>query len=94
MHYMYFNALLGSGGGAILCYAAPCEDEGQVDLITSSGSISSTGIGVVNVCVNRSKGTVCEHGWGFAEASVTCKAAGYSHYGKQFHEFTINFIAF
>ena len=61
---------------------APCEGEGFVDLITSSGILSSTARGLVRVCVDGNKGTICDNGWGFADADVACRAAGYSPYGN------------
>ena len=70
-----------------MCYclpwlAAPCEGEGFVDLITSSGTLSSTARGLIRVCVDGNKGTVCDYGWGFADAAVACRAGGYSPYGN------------
>ena len=61
---------------------APCEGEGLVDLITSSGTLSSTATGLVRVCVARNKGAVCDYDWGFPDAVVACRAAGYSPYGN------------
>ena len=66
----------------LLWFAAPCEGEGLVDLITSSSTLSSTASGLIRVCVDGNKGTVCDYGWGFADAVVACRAAGYSPYGN------------
>ena len=67
--------------------AAPCEYDGLVDLITSSSYLSSTGFGVVRVCVNGNKAAVCDYGWGFTDAIVTCVSGGYSPYGKPLTDF-------
>ena len=53
-----------------------------MDLITSSGTLSSTASGIVHVCLNGTKGIVCDYDWGFPDAFVACRAAGYSPYGK------------
>ena len=53
-----------------------------MDLITSSESLSSTAAGIVRVCVDGTKGTICDYNWEFPEAAVTCRAAGYSPYGN------------
>lgn len=50
-------------------------------MVDPDGVVSSTGSGIVRVCVNGRRGTICDSSWNFAEASVACKQAGYSPYG-------------
>ena len=58
-----------------------------MQLVTSSGSISSTSSGVVRLCNNDGHYIlVCDEGWDYVDASVACKSAGYSPYGAaRFH---------
>ena len=64
----------------------PCVD-GSVELIQSSGFVSTSTSGVVRVCKSSNTTTsssdqlICDYGWDFDDASVVCKAAGYSPYG-------------
>ena len=60
---------------------------GSVDLIRSSGSVSTSSSGIVRVCFDSSSNTsnshqlICDYGWDFDNARVACMAAGYSPYG-------------
>ena len=51
--------------------------DGEVRIV---GNPSSK-IGRVEVCVNRTWGTICDSTWNEAAASVICKQQGYSPYG-------------
>ena len=60
---------------------------GSVDLIQSSGSVSTSSSGIVRGCFDSSSNTsnshrlICDYGWDFDDARVACMAAGYSPYG-------------
>ena len=40
--------------------------------------------GRVEVCINGTWGTICDHYWTQQEASVVCSHLGYSSYGTSF----------
>ena len=66
---------------------APCTEGGSVELIQSSGSVSTSTSGIIRVCGNYSitpsnnHQLICDYGWDFDDASVACKSTGYSPYG-------------
>ena len=83
-----FGLILHARNMFLSCHCiAPCAP-GSVQLITSSGSISSTSSGVVRMC--NSDGhyfLVCDSGWDYVDASVACKSVGYSPYGAtRYHD--------
>ena len=41
--------------------------------------------GRVEVCYNNEWGTVCDRSWGDIDAEVTCRWAGFSRSGNEFH---------
>lgn len=57
--------------------AGNCTD-GEVRLINGSNSLE----GRVEVCLNNAWGTVCDSGFGEADAAVVCNALGYPYDGK------------
>ena len=65
---------------------APCV-EGSIELIQSSGSVSTSTSGIIRVCGNYSitpsinHQLICDYGWDFVDATVACKSTGYSPYG-------------
>lgn len=69
-----------------LCPIVPCVD-GSVELIQSSGSLSTSTSGIIRVCSNNSNTAtnnhqlICDYGWNFDDARVACKSTGYSPYG-------------
>ena len=70
----------------MLYLVAPCTI-GSVDLIQSSGSVTTSTSGAVRVCFDSGSSTnsdhqlICDYGWDFDDARVACMAAGYSPYG-------------
>ena len=52
-------------------------DDGQIRIVGSP----TPKLGRVEVCVNRTWGTICDSTWNNAAASVICKQQGYSSYG-------------
>ena len=69
-----------------LYLVAPCV-YGSVDLIQSSGAVSTSSSGTIRLCVNSSSSTsnnhqlICDYGWDFDDARVACTSLGYSPYG-------------
>ena len=45
------------------------------------GGITSL-VGRVEVCINRTWGTICSNYWDTTDARVVCKQLGYSPYGE------------
>lgn len=64
----------------IHCIVALCQN-GTVRLYSDSDSYFRR-YGRVQVCVNNTWGTICDHFWDDADASVVCKMLGYSPYGN------------
>ena len=58
---------------------APCE--GNITLLTSNGEKTSHSCGIVALCINDTYVPLCDEGWSFANAKVTCKSLGHSPYG-------------
>ena len=52
--------------------------EGDVRLINGRNSYQ----GRVEVCLNNTWGTVCQTGWGVAEARVVCRQIGFHTLGE------------
>ena len=52
---------------------------GNVRLVRSTFSVSTLGAGRVEVCKDRTWGTVCDSGWGISDARVVCKQLGYGY---------------
>ena len=71
----------------MLFLIAPCVDGGSVELIQSSGSVSTSTSGIIRICSNDSTTLsnnyqlICDYGWDFNDARVACKSIGYSPYG-------------
>ena len=71
----------------ICFFIDPCVAEGSVELIQSSGSVSTSTSGIIRVCSNDSTTLsnnyhlICDYGWDFDDARVACKSMGYSPYG-------------
>ena len=55
----------------------PCSVEGQIRL--SGGTVPREGR--VEVCLRGAWGTVCDNGWGIADARVVCRQLGHSTIG-------------
>ena len=55
---------------------------------------SYNNVGRIDLCVNRTWGTVCSNSFDSKDASVVCRQLGYSSYGKLlqiFHPFCFNY---
>lgn len=59
---------------------APCA-HGSVSLLNHYGGPTTDNEGVVALCINGTPSAVCDFGWSYEEASVACRAGGYSSYG-------------
>ena len=60
----------------VFLVAVPCPF-GDVRLAASGYS----GVGRIEVCQDGSWGTICSNAWDDLDASIACKASGYSAYG-------------
>ena len=60
----------------VFLVAVPCTF-GDVRLAASTYS----GIGRIEVCQDGSWGTICSNAWDDLDASIACRASGYSAYG-------------
>lgn len=58
-----------------------CSD-GEVQLVGGTGRHE----GRVEVCFNETWGTICDDGWGVADAQVVCRQLGYQAEGLQTFE--------
>ena len=63
-------------GVKIFLHLATCTDG---DIRLGNGAVLR---GRVEVCINGTWGTICDHHWTKQEASVACSHLGYSPYGR------------
>lgn len=64
-------------GPWVLFAAVFCED-GDLRLIATNGSLSTTGEGRVEICIGEVWGTICDDMWSRVDAQVACRVLGYS----------------
>ena len=64
----------------ISVFQGPCE-EGKVVLTGYLGSFRSTN-GIIMLCLNSVLTTICDYNWDYTAASLACKDAGLSPYGR------------
>ena len=57
-----------------------CND-GDLRLVASNGSLSTDGMGRVEICVEEVWGTICDDMWDNLDAQVACSGLGYSRFG-------------
>lgn len=58
--------------------ALDCTD-GDIRLLNGSTALE----GRVEICINRTWGTVCDDGWGGLDARVVCAQLGFARQGKK-----------
>ena len=60
-------------------------DSGYVRLVNDSSEVTlikdTLSSGRVEICINNTFHTICDNGWGDADASVLCAELGFSRYG-------------
>ncbi len=56
-----------------------CTD-GDIRLLNGSSALE----GRVEICINRTWGTVCDDGWGGLDARVVCAQLGFARLGKKY----------
>ena len=71
---MYNVVFVGTWNGLTLnMLAENCSSYGTIQLIGGS----TWREGRVEICLNSTWGTVCDHSWGSLDAQVTCRQLGY-----------------
>ena len=64
----------------LLCNTAPCND-GDVRLVSTSQEVVK---GRVEVCMNKTWGTICRDYWDDKDAQVVCRQLGYANKGNNY----------